>query len=70
VSIVKEQYDRAYKILEENISKLHEISYALYESETMTGEQFMDILARPARLEEAKEFQAEETQPDSSFRSN
>ena len=70
VSIVKEQYDRAYKILEENISKLHEISYALYESETMTGDQFMDILARPARLEEAKEFQAEETQPDSSFRSN
>lgn len=70
VSIVKEQYDRAYKILEENISKLHEISYALYESETMTGDQFMDILARPARLEEAREFQAEETQPDSSFRSN
>jgi cell division protease FtsH len=42
--LIKEQYEKAKTILQENISKLHEISKFLYENETITGEQFMNIL--------------------------
>ncbi len=52
IGIVKDQYARAYKVLEEKQSKLHEIARVLYETESLTGEQFMDILNRPALLEE------------------
>ena len=41
---MKEQYEKAKKILEDNIGKLHEISKYLYENETITGEEFMRIL--------------------------
>ena len=44
VRIVKEQHAKAYKILEEHKSKLHQLAKFLYENETITGEQFMDIL--------------------------
>ena len=44
VAVVKEQYEKAKKILEDNIGKLHEISKYLYENETITGEEFMRIL--------------------------
>ena len=44
VSLVAEQHDKAKKILEDNIGKLHELAKFLYEEETITGEQFMDIL--------------------------
>jgi len=32
--------------LEENITKLHEITKFLYEKETISGEEFMEILNR------------------------
>ena len=44
VSIVKEQHERAKEILQQNVQKLHEIAKHLYENETITGEEFMDIL--------------------------
>ena len=44
VALVKAQHQKAYKILEDNIMKLHEIVKFLYERETITGEEFMDIL--------------------------
>ncbi len=44
VRVVKEQHDKAMGILNENKSKLHELAKYLYEQETMTGEEFMDIL--------------------------
>ena len=44
VEAVKVQYDRAMKILEENREKLDELATYLYEQETITGEQFMEIL--------------------------
>lgn len=44
VKMIKEAYDRAYQILVENKNKLHELAKFLYERETITGEQFMNIL--------------------------
>lgn len=44
VEIVRRCHDRAIEILRENIDKLHEISNYLLKNETITGEEFMDIL--------------------------
>ena len=44
VRVVQEQHDKALKILEDNKSKLHELAKYLYEHETITGEEFMQIL--------------------------
>ena len=50
VQIVKDQYDKAFQSLKDNEGKLHEIAQVLYEQETLTGEQFMDILGSQAKL--------------------
>ena len=53
VALVKTQHEKAYKILEDNIMKLHEIVKYLYERETITGEEFMSILnAKENAIEE------------------
>ena len=44
VSIVKEQYQKATQILTDNRAKLDELAKYLYEKETITGEEFMNIL--------------------------
>lgn len=44
VETVKAGYDKAMKLLEENKAKLHELAKYLYEKETITGEEFMQIL--------------------------
>jgi cell division protease FtsH len=44
ISIVKQAKTRADNILAENIDKLHEISAYLIEKETITGQEFMQIL--------------------------
>ena len=46
--LISEQYDRAYKILEDNLPQLHALAKYLYEHETITGEEFMSILAKEA----------------------
>ncbi|MDE5569039.1 MAG: ATP-dependent metallopeptidase FtsH/Yme1/Tma family protein, partial [Ruminococcus sp.] len=43
-SIVKTSHEKAIRILTENIDKLHELAHFLLERETITGEEFMDIL--------------------------
>ena len=56
VAIVKEQHEKARKLLNENLSKLHEIAKFLYEKETITGEEFMEILdGKPQFLDAGKE---------------
>lgn len=50
VELVKKQHDKAYKILEDNIAKLHELAKFLYEHETITGEEFMRILETKPRI--------------------
>ena len=47
VELVKTQHAKAYKILEDNIGKLHQLAKYLYDNETITGEEFMKILAEP-----------------------
>ena len=44
VELVKTQHAKAKKILEENRDKLDELAAFLYEKETITGEEFMEIL--------------------------
>ena len=44
VELVKTQHEKAKHILEENRSKLDELAQFLYEKETITGKEFMDIL--------------------------
>ena len=46
VELVKKQHEKASRILEENREKLDELAEYLYEKETITGEEFMDILNR------------------------
>ena len=50
VELVRRQHEKAYKILEDNIDKLHELAKYLYEHETITGEEFMKILNTPSGL--------------------
>jgi len=52
VKLVKAAYDKAMKILVDNQAKLHEISAYLLEKETITGEEFMEILNSPIRLDD------------------
>lgn len=44
--IVKTSHARAAKILSDNIEKLHELAKFLLEKETITGEEFMEIMNR------------------------
>ena len=46
VELVRTQHEKARRILEENIMKLHDIAKYLYEHETITGDEFMEILHR------------------------
>lgn len=48
VALVKQQYDKAVKILMDNREKLSELAEYLYQRETITGEEFMEILCTPA----------------------
>ena len=44
--IIRSEHEKAKKILNDNMEKLEEISKYLYEKETITGEEFMEILTR------------------------
>ena len=46
VEMIKSQYEKAMNILKEQEQKLHELAGYLYEHETITGEEFMEILNR------------------------
>ena len=49
VKLVKTAYEKATEMLKEHQDKLHEIAAYLLEKETITGEEFMDILKAPAK---------------------
>ncbi|MGN0467994.1 MAG: ATP-dependent zinc metalloprotease FtsH [Acutalibacteraceae bacterium] len=44
IDLIKAQYEKAKRILSENRDKLDELARFLYEKETITGEEFMQIL--------------------------
>lgn len=50
IALIKKAHDEAYQILEGNKMKLHELAKFLYERETITGEEFMYILNKPAEI--------------------
>ncbi len=47
VELVKKQHEKARRILQENRKKLDQLSEFLYDKETITGEEFMNILNAP-----------------------
>ena len=58
IELIRTQHEKARKILSENRQKLDELSRFLYEKETITGEEFMEILNRseqPEALSESTE---------------
>ncbi len=63
VAIVRQQYDKAMQILKDNAAKLNEIAAYLLERETITGEEFMEILkAGKENAEEESEKQKPEAE--------
>ena len=44
--LIEDAHDRALQILKENKFKLHELARYLYKKETITGEEFMNLLTR------------------------
>lgn len=50
IALIKKAYEEAYRILEEHKGKLHELAKFLYEKETITGEEFMEILNQPSHF--------------------
>ncbi len=57
---MKEKYEEAKRILTENRDKLDKIAEYLYEKETITGKQFMEIYHQ-CQAEEAGEQNANQT---------
>lgn len=49
VALIKKQHDKAKKLLEDHREDLDRIANYLYEKETITGEEFMDILDHPEK---------------------
>ena len=58
IALIKKAYDDAYAILKENKMKLHELAKFLYERETISGEEFMYILNKPAELAAPKDLES------------
>ena len=62
VAVVKKQFEKARNLIQENISKLHELAKFLYEKETITGDEFMDILNRKPEELTATRFVTADTE--------
>jgi cell division protease FtsH len=59
VALVKEAREKADRILRENEAKLHELAEYLLKKETITGEEFMQILNAGKNKDEAENSAAE-----------
>ena len=65
VETIRACHGKAFDLLKADQDKLHELSEALMVKETLTGEEFMQILeANPAQLPAGTEQPAAETAPD------
>lgn len=56
IDLISDCYEKSKKILNDNIDKLHEISSFLIERETITGEEFMDILNGEYKVSSVKAY--------------
>ena len=68
--IIDDAHDEARKILRENIRALHAISEYLLRQETITGEEFMDILKRYEEEEKLSQEDKNETREEDSDESS
>ena len=50
INLVKQAYDKATAILREHMQQLNTISRWLLEKETMTGEEFMELLNQQPKV--------------------
>ena len=50
VETVRAQHEKAKKLLTDNLDKLHQLAKFLCEKETITGDEFMDILEHGTKL--------------------
>ena len=50
IELINRQYNKAYTLLNDNKMKLHELAKFLYEKETITGDEFMEILFQQEKL--------------------
>lgn len=50
IAVVKDAYAKAENLLKDNLPKLHELAKFLYDKETITGEEFMEILQREPEM--------------------
>ena len=48
VKLIRKAHDEAKELLKNNMSKLHELAKYMYDHETITGEEFMEILQKSA----------------------
>ena len=62
VELVRTEHQKALKILQDNIGKLHELAKYLYEHETITGEEFMKILNAPLETPKAVVLEKSQTE--------
>ncbi|MCR4731969.1 MAG: ATP-dependent zinc metalloprotease FtsH [Lachnospiraceae bacterium] len=60
LAIITSQYDHAMQLLTENRQALDEISEYLYEKETITGKEFMDMFRKITGIEGEPEEKSEE----------
>ncbi|MBR2434516.1 MAG: cell division protein FtsH, partial [Lentisphaeria bacterium] len=58
--MIKDAHQKALTILKENEAKLHELAEFLLEKETITGDQFMQILNAPSKYAVLNESSDEE----------
>ena len=64
VELVRTEHQKALKILQDNIGKLHELAKYLYEHETITGEEFMKILNAPLETPKAVVLEKSQTKSE------
>jgi cell division protease FtsH len=67
LSIITTQYNRAMELLKENRKALDEISDYLYEKETITGKEFMDMFRKITGIEEEPKSEDEESSKEDSM---
>ena len=58
IGIVKTQHEKAKELLRANMDKLNELSQVLYEKETITGDEFMQIMNAPSKYKSLPDAQA------------
>jgi cell division protease FtsH len=63
VELVKKEHEKAKKLLTENKAKLDKLAERLYKQETITGDEFMELVAEVDKEEAAKKAASEGQQP-------